>query len=295
MITFHTHQRGAALVFALMVSLLLGTLAAFFAHQARSELKQSTDIADAIIARQEAKNGLNKTIYGLSNLGHLRVDWPNTQQSYESIFWGKTFSPEPSLTLKIKDVGSMLNLVPFKPKEWQAVLQYHGVDELMAHSITDRILDWMDDDDLRRIRGMEKRQYQYSNLEILPRNNIMQSLEEIKFVPDITKEVYQLIKSEALYWGVSSRNPLNGSAAMISAYGDDALYEGVLRRRQSNDSVGTLYNQLENIDPTTVNRVQSNMFLITIKSVQASASFHLSVIVNFSGNTTIPFYLTEWQ
>ncbi|UAA39654.1 general secretion pathway protein GspK [Paraneptunicella aestuarii] len=288
-------QRGAALIFALLVALLLGVFAAFFTYKAQQNIQLAQDVSKQLHARLKADNQLKKAIYAISRLGFVGVEWPETEILYPSMFWGEPLEVGSGVTVSYQDLASKLNLVPFKSGEWLKVLMFYGVDEKSARGITDRIEDWMDSDSFRRIQGLEKKGYQYNNSQFYPRDALMQSLDELFFIPGIDERLMEIISNEASYWGTSERAPLAGSEAMIKAYGGDDIYEQVLAQRKDRESLRHVYNSLQGVDPGSVSDIPSGLFRISVNIEYDGAKFARSVDINLRGTDLMPFYIYGWQ
>lgn len=66
-----------------------------------------------------------------------------------------------------------------------------GMPAQEAASIADRIQDWRDPDDLRRLNGAEAREYRASGASHAPRNAGFQVKDELQLVLGITRDIYQ--------------------------------------------------------------------------------------------------------
>ena len=89
-------KRGASrskalwsLIFAILVSLLLGVFAGFFTYKAQQHIKLAEQVSDQLKARMLADSALQRGIYGMSNLRFDGVDWPGTDQKFATKLWGE--------------------------------------------------------------------------------------------------------------------------------------------------------------------------------------------------------------
>jgi general secretion pathway protein K len=78
----------------------------------------------------------------------------------------------------------------------------------MASSLMDKIIDWRDSDDLKRVNGAEAKEYQAEGKAFVPQNKNFQALEELQMVlgmnPDLYKKLEPLL---TIYTGQDGINP----------------------------------------------------------------------------------------
>lgn len=288
-------QQGAALIFSLLVSLLLGVFAGFFTYKAQQNIKLAEQLSAQLLARSEAENQLKKAIYAISSLGFSGVEWPDSGKKYPARYWGENENVASGVNVSYQDLASKLSIIPFRPEEWKGVLQYHGLENIVAQGIVDKIEDWMDNDSFRRVQGMEKRGYQYENSDIYPRNALMQSIDELAFIPGVNTELLDKIRDEVVYWGTSARTPLLGSNAMILSYGDDDILRSVTEQRKIDGNLRSVYNSLQGADVSSVSDVSSGFFRIIVEIETEKSHFTRVADVNLRGTDIMPFYVIGWQ
>lgn len=288
-------QNGAALIFAILVSLLLGVFAGFFTYKAQQHIKLAEQVSDQLKARMMADSAVKKSVYAISNLRFSGVEWPGTGQKFPAKLWGEPLVINDGLSVSYQELAAKLSLVPFRRSEWISVMQHYGLSDVSAQAVSDKIEDWMDTDSFRRVQGLERRGYNYSNSGVYPRNTIMQTLDEISYIPGVSRQLLELLKTEAVHWGSTSRSPMLGSEAMIRSYGDQSLYEQVLKQRAENGNLRAVYNSLQGVDASVVNDVPSGTFRILLDVNYGQARFRREVDVNLRGTDTMPFYIIGWQ
>lgn len=288
-------QRGAALIFALLVAILLGVFAAFFTFKAQRNIKLAEIVSDQIEARLIADSQMNKAIYAISSLDFTEWQWPDSQIKFQVQLWGEAIEAVPGIQVSFQDLSGKLSVIPFRRQEWEKVLQFYGVDEVKASGIVDRIEDWMDSDSFKRVQGLEKRGYQYNNSRVYPRDAMMQTIDELAFIPGLDESLLNKIKDEVSYWGSSERSPLAGSRAMILAYGTEETYQQVLMQRKANSNVRLVYNKLQGVNPSLVNDVPSGLFRIKVEIDKGNFRFTREADVNMRGTDVMPFYVIGWQ
>lgn len=86
------------------------------------------------------------------------------------------------------------------------VLTAYKIKELVAETITDSILDWLDEDDLHHISGAEKDFYVALSDPYEPKNGPFESLEELALVKGVTPEIFDLIRDHLTIYGSGKIN-----------------------------------------------------------------------------------------
>ena len=70
------------------------------------------------------------------------------------------------------------------------VLQSAGADELTSEKLADRILDFIDADDIPRPKGMEKDDYIKAGLNYIPFNGPLTDLDQLLLVPGLSQQLF---------------------------------------------------------------------------------------------------------
>jgi type II secretory pathway component PulK len=288
-------QTGAALIFAILISLLLSVLAVFFTAQSRLHIKTAEQLSRKLEARLAAKSIVAETVYAISNLNYQMLEWPGQSDAEPLRPFARWYERDESTRVFIQDLASRPSLVPMERREWQAYLVSYGLTELDASSYLDKMEDWIDSDSFRRLQGLEVRGYQMLNSGIMPRNAPMQSLEELLWIPGMTRTLFDALAPALSYWGTSNRSPLAGSAEMIKAYyGPDRL-DDLLALRGTPSSARAAYNQLINVDVTRVNDLRSGLFRIEVATGAKLGRAGLVAEVDVSGSDVFPFNVVSWK
>jgi general secretion pathway protein K len=149
---------------------------------------------------------------------------------------------------QIDYVGSRVRIRPLSEagkvdvnKADQTLLQ-----QLMAHApveaeeqtrLVNAILDWRDEDDLVRIEGVEKNEYQEAGLSYSPRNKPFQSIEELQLVLGVNEPVFKWLERLVTVYSGQPKIDLNQAAKEVlqTLPGVDAgvIDEYIAARRES--------------------------------------------------------------
>lgn len=85
-------------------------------------------------------------------------------------------------------------------------LTAYKMKELVAETITDSILDWLDEDDLHHINGAEKSYYATLQEPYEPKNGPFESIEELALVKGITPQIFELLRDHLTVYGSGKIN-----------------------------------------------------------------------------------------
>ena len=80
------------------------------------------------------------------------------------------------------------------------------LEELTAETITNSILDWLDEDDLHHVNGAEKNYYATLPEPYEPKNGPFESLEELTLVKGITPQIFELLRDHLTIYGPGKIN-----------------------------------------------------------------------------------------
>lgn len=95
-------------------------------------------------------------------------------------------------TITLTDALGLVNINTAPPAQLTALFTALELDQSAAASITAQILDWRDADDFVTPYGAEREQY--LRLRIEPRNAEFATLDELRYLPDITPDVFDRIR-----------------------------------------------------------------------------------------------------
>lgn len=136
-------------------------------------------------------------------------------------------------TVSLSDAAGQLSLNGADDRQFMAYFRAKGFESVEAQTITDQILDWRDPDNIPRARGAE--QEVYERLGITCRNAPFTALEELLFLPAITRDIFEAIRADlsltvesVVHVGSASRAVL----ASVEGLAPDAV-ERIIALRES--------------------------------------------------------------
>jgi general secretion pathway protein K len=99
------------------------------------------------------------------------------------------------ITIDVRDTGAALN--PNEADEdmlRQFLADGLQLDYALADKLTQAILDWRDQDELPRINGAEKEEYEKAGAPVLPQNRPFAEISELRTVLGMTTEVFEKMR-----------------------------------------------------------------------------------------------------
>ena len=93
--------------------------------------------------------------------------------------------------IRLTDAGGLLPINTANEAQLDAYLDAVGLDPLHRRRLIDQLLDWRDEDTVTRRYGMERARY--DSLGITPRDAPLKSIEELLYLPVMTRELFDRI------------------------------------------------------------------------------------------------------
>ena len=151
-------------------------------------------------------------------------------------------------TVTIRDLNGGIDINQAEEAQLVRYFKALGLDSLRASSLAHELLDWRDEDNLPRTRGAELDAYRRAN--VTPRNGRLQTLEELMFLPSMTRELFERIRPDltlmgdgAIHAGTASRATFMSAPGMTDATADRIISlrdNGQLTEESLHDALGGL-------------------------------------------------------
>ncbi len=90
----------------------------------------------------------------------------------------------------IESENTKVNVNMAQEVQLRQVLQRAGADEQNSEMLTDRIMDFIDADDIPRLHGMEKDGYMKLGLNYIPFDGPLTSLDQLLLIPGLSQELF---------------------------------------------------------------------------------------------------------
>lgn len=190
---------GFALAMVLWLVALLALMALSLGAMQRTETASAANLLAGAQARAAAQAGLQLALLELMRPPGAR------QLTLDGAPYALHYG-DAQLQLSAVDEAGKVDLNFASGPLLDALMRAAGVTEEGGRvQLVDAILDWRDSDELRRVHGAERDEYQAAGLDYVPRNGPFQCIEELSLVLGMSAPLYQRIAgSITIFSGASS-------------------------------------------------------------------------------------------
>jgi len=180
-------ERGIALILVIWVVTLLLVIAGSFLYAMRTDVRAARNAA--LIARADAlaQAAVSRTLIELFKPQGGPLVWrrEDAQRTW-------TFDGVP-VAVRFTDESAKIDINAANNELLRSLFRRAGLGEEEAAKLLDAVLDWRDQDSLKRPNGAEEPDYAQAGLKGRPANYPFQSTEELQLVLGMRPEVYQRI------------------------------------------------------------------------------------------------------
>lgn len=201
-------EMGFALAVVLWLVALLSMMALSLAAMQRTETTAAANLLEGARARAAAQAGIHLAILDLMRAPAVR------QLTLDGELYETRYGESVIRISAVDEAGKVdLNFAPGPLLD--ELLRAAGVEEEIDRlHLVDAILDWRDTDELKRIHGAERDEYQAAGLSYKPRNAPFQSIEELSLVLGMSAPLYQRIAGSITIF--TGANGINTAASAIN-------------------------------------------------------------------------------
>jgi general secretion pathway protein K len=250
------NRRGFALLTALWLVVAIAAAGLQLALESRRSMLAATNLTHDIQARNAASAAVDLT--------RARVDLalrratensitPNTLaisdawMNIDSIYSITERIGALDVEISVSSLGKKMNINRASESELLNFFVAMEISYSDAEELAQCIMDWRDTDGQYRARGAEREFYEAEGLLVLPRNNLFESVDELRYVYGMTQETFELIEPYVTVWG-SGRINLNTAErpVLLSLTG---MNEGAVSRLITLRQSGERLNDLDDLDP----------------------------------------------
>lgn len=193
LIKSYHNQRGVALVAALLVTAILLTLVTDFIYRMYIGTSRAGILKDSVRAGALATDGVVLAKAGLEEL--LRKD-ANLVMDRDGLVFSKPAGEGLSIDIRVVDESGKLSVRAVYPltglsdPRVEKPLRKLVKDSRFEDSLVDSLADWIDSDDVPRPGGAEMHQYRSGPRPYKPRNNHLDTLDELLLVKGFKPDVF---------------------------------------------------------------------------------------------------------
>ncbi len=179
-------KNGAVLLGVLGIILLISVIVTLYLESVMTSIRHNTNSDSRQDMRTEALNVLNITLATMRAFETADKAFYSYRQGWtRPLDYVPEYLPPPGLQVKvtIHDETAKLPLNRLNEQQLHFLFEELGFESGDQDELTDCLLDWIDADELKRINGAEKDDYEREyGKEILPSNGIIVSWDEFRLI-----------------------------------------------------------------------------------------------------------------
>ena len=204
------------------------------------------------------------------------------------------------IVFSIQESNGLLSLMGFQGEVWERLLQTVS-PSLGSNHMLARYLDWVDSDNLVRVNGAERVDYELESLPYTPRNYPLQYKAELQFIKGMTPDLYQELSPFLTLLPASGFNPNTASIPVLEAYLDIdhrtavALQERVKHLPVIRDSELYALSGRKIVKDTEVYFYPSPWMEITIRVGKPKALYTIWAGIDLRETLIAPFSVLQWK
>lgn len=192
---------GFALIAVLWLLILLSLIAMQISSVTRSEAQLARNMTVGSQVQHAAESGVRWAIWSLTLPQEERWLADGSVQKME---FDRT-----DIAVSLQDENGKIDINMITPAHLAKLFEVAEVDEEIATPLVDAILDWRDEDDLKRLNGAEDEDYLDAGYEYGAKDGIFESVEELQKVLGMEPWIYNAISPALTVYSLKNGiNPL---------------------------------------------------------------------------------------
>lgn len=222
-------QRGLALVAVLWVLVLLSLLAANLSQGSRSNAQLAQNLVAATQGKYASEAGMQWALWNLQQ--------PPDEQWLADGSVQRLLLDDIPVRVALQDESGKIDLNAAPVELLSGLFLAAELDASTADALADAILDWRDDDDLRRLNGAEDDDYLAAGREDGAKDASFERVEELQRVLGMTADIYRRVKgSLTVFNGLPAINPLYAPRLALLALpgADEGTVDQYIEQRRRN-------------------------------------------------------------
>jgi len=233
MINISKKQAGIALIQILIIVAILTTVALYISKSAKQQIQMAQWAMDRSQATVTAHGAKSDVLFELltnqwssNKVASELVDAPlnNDEQARPWNLYNQPFRISENIVVQLQDQAGLINLHYPQPEMIKKRFRYAELNSQQSSVAEAVLLDWQDDDSIRRINGNE------SNKKI--RNGLMPDLRELLLQNTISVEQLKQVSSDFTIYGHGHLNLMTSSRAFLAALSNENIANEIIRQRE---------------------------------------------------------------
>lgn len=220
-----TNKRGSISFIALMITLVMMTVAILFNWYVREQLLFYEVLKKKSEAVLKNRSMVHLLIYSMVNgkfhpdrVELKKIDSVNEFKSNEIFLDGREYLIDNDTIFSIQDTNGKFSIVDFDPVLFGRLIKKLTGEENLT--IINSILDWIDKDEYKRVNGYEKTDAMFEGKGYYPRNYPIQFKEELKLINGMNEDIYKKLEKYITELPSTGFNPNTASADLLMVYLD---------------------------------------------------------------------------
>ena len=180
-------DEGFALVMVLWAGSLLSLVALGLVTKVHLESSAASNAVEQVRTEAVAEAAIKRAFLSLLDT-RKEMRWPANGTPKEFVF------DDMAVSVSVQDERGKININLASIQLLSTLFEAVGQDEEKAETLADRMADWRDPDDLRRLNGAEESDYIRAGSQHSPRNRPFETTGEVVRVLGMTTEVMRAIE-----------------------------------------------------------------------------------------------------
>lgn len=267
-------NRGFALITVLWITAFLAVIAASVSYQARASLGLANNVVASFKTKHAAEGALLLTIDKLIRRDELQgyvLKNPNFSYTLDDM----------AVSVQVTDESGKVDINLASAGLIKSLFVASGVNDKVSSSIADAVVDWRDQDSLKRVDGAEDRDYSASGLLYEAKDDEFDSIEELSLVLGVTPEIFNRVKPHVTVYA----QDIGVNTALSSSVVKNAV-QGVIGSSNSEEDAGDYVSATGGLIYTLRAKATDPGGLSTVLT---------SIVRLQRGNLNEPFAILGWK
>lgn len=194
-----------------------------------------------------------------------------------------------SINIRIQDELGKIDLNQTDGSTLVKLFQSVGVDPMVAEALVDKVLDWRDDSQFKRVDGAKADEYRAAGYDYLPRNGPFQSVDELTLVMGMTRDLYRRVEPAlTVYSGRQFVEPQFATPEILAALPSLADAHAAAA---SQSGASTTAAAMSGIADNLISVLIGRAFTIDTEISRSSDVARHHSAVRLTGNPADPFWI----
>lgn len=220
---YSCRSRGSILIGVLVILFLMSIVILKFITEATREIEYQSQFQGQEDLRSQAYCVFDAALATLHEIREIDGQLYRPVQGWgDPLGYSNIPLPEGIKSqVKITDESGKLPINHNNVQIWNLLFEEMGIDLSDAEILTDSLIDWMDKDDLKRLNGAEKDDYELDSKEYKPSNEMLKDFDELKLIQGFDEQFFneddgtpnQFFQSFKQSVSLHNQHPVNVNAA----------------------------------------------------------------------------------